>query len=394
MNLSTLADNLQGVRLCAHLPNGQVLHLGRDGPRVDWHLHCSSLLRRLLRRSRHELRRSYLRGEWDIDGRHLPTLLQALHPVERDPSPLRVAMERLCRGSQRTEAPPHWQASDLWLAQSCLGEELHQGCAHYGEPGLGLEQAQRIRCRELGRQLQLEPGRRLLDLNAGWGALALGLAQQTGATITAWVSSPEQLRYARQEARRRGLHTTLHFDLPQLHTCQERFDGIVGNAITTLGPAPNALLARLAELLRGDGMTWLQFYARRDPRTPDHWPTQSNRPAPLLSALHGALERTELRTLTLHNLSVYRLRDLHAYAARYRRRRAAIGQRFGEYRARYWELQLAGEIAALQQQRIAQYELLLGNAEGLWPPETGDLHPPVRLPQIIASKIPGLAPDL
>ena len=174
MNLSTFAENLPGVQCNIHLSDGRILHLGQAGPAIDWHIHADHTLRKILQRPQLELGRSYLSGRWDIDTRHLPTLLQALIPPDTVPPWLyRHATLRRLRALlpavRRPALPPRWQDTNLWLSRICLGEELFQGCAHYSEPGISLDQAQRIRCRDLIERLQLEPGLHLLDVNAGWG---------------------------------------------------------------------------------------------------------------------------------------------------------------------------------------------------------------------------------
>jgi len=400
MNLSSLAENFQGVRFNIHHPDGRILCLGQQGPAVDWHLHADHTLGKILQRPQRELERSYIRGEWDIDTRHLPALLQALIPVSV-PAPwlhLHSAMRHLraLLPARRRSAPPNWQDTSLWLSRACLGEELFQGCAHYSEPGISTEQAQRLRCRTLGARLQLGPGQHVLDLNAGWGSLPLYLAQHTGVRVTALVSTREQLQYAHNEARRRGLDTVVHFRLGDFRQCKGRFDRIVASDPATHSPPSTlrALFGRLADLLQEDGMLWLQLAGRRDDRPNNLWylqPPQRSGIA-LLSALHGALEHTRLRTLLLEDLSAYRLQDLRSQVRRYRHRRIAISQRFGEARTRYWEFRLASEMVAIQRGQLLQYELVLGNAQCQWPPAPG-----IRasgehgLPKNIACTIPGLA---
>lgn len=402
MNLRTLAANLQGVRLNICLPGEQVLQLGQDEPAIDWHVHSERTLRRILRNPQLEAGRSYLRGDWDVDTSQLPALLLALAranpPTSRSPTlaaRLRHAWPAMQRS--RTTPPPRWQDTDLWLSRICLGEELFQGCAHYSEPGISLEQAQRVRCRELAARLRLEPGQHLLDISAGWGALPLYLAQRTGVRVTGLVATREQLQYAHNESRRRGLSATVHFRLGGVHRCQGRFDRVLGCELSVQGrrPALRALIEHLAGLLTEDGILWLQLTGRRaDDRNrlqcPTPWPEPDT--APPLSTLHSALEQAQLCSLRQENLSSYLLKDLHTRARRFHHRRTAIARRFGEHCTRYWELRIASEIVAVQMRQMMQYELVLGRYGAPWPGSgSGDEN---RLPVEITRRIPGLARDI
>jgi cyclopropane-fatty-acyl-phospholipid synthase len=401
MNLRTLAANLQGVRFNIYLPVGQVLQLGQDDPAIDWHVHSERTLSKILRNPRLEPARSYLRGDWDVDTSQLPVLLlalaQASTPALSTPT-LVTRLRHAWPAAQRAgPAPPRWQDTDLWLSRICLGEELFQGCAHYSEPGISLEQAQRVRCRELAARLRLEPGQHLLDISAGWGALPLYLAEHTGVRVTGLVTTREQLQYAHSEARRRGLSATVHFRLGGVHRCQGRFDRILGCELSGQNrrPALRALIEHLAGLLTEDGMLWLQLTGRREHdrnklRYPGPWPTVDT--SPPLSALHSALEQAQLCSLLQENLSDYLLKDLHTRARRFHHRRAAIARRFGERCTRYWELRIACEIIAVQTRQVMQYELVLGRYGAHWPgPGNGDES---RLPLEITRRIPGLARDI
>ena len=218
MDLRTLEEQLLGVRFDIHQADGQVLRLGHDGPVVNWHIHSGTTLHSLLKQPQRTLGSSYVRGDWDIDTRQLATLIQALIPANTPPGffHTRPFLRRLLTHLPhvRQEAPqPRWRDFSLWLSRTCLGDEIFQGCGHYSEPGMSLEEAQRVRARHLIARLQLGPDLHLLDLDAGWGALPLYLAEHAGVRVTALVSNREQLRFAHSEARHRGLDGTVHFRL-------------------------------------------------------------------------------------------------------------------------------------------------------------------------------------
>ncbi len=403
MDLSTFEEQLQGVRFDIHQPDGRVLRVGHDGPVIDWHIHSKRALQSLLKQPERNLGHTYVKGAWDIDTLHLSTLIQTLVPRTESARHLRwsTSLRRLLASLPRLRrAPPQpdWQDSSRWLSRICLGDELFTGCPHYDEPGISLEQAQRTRCRNLVTRLRLGRGQRLLDLNAGWGALPLYLAEHVGVRITALVSSREQLQFAHGEARRRGLDGSAHFRLGSFHQCRGRFDRILASDVLQRYPEPvyGELFERLETLLQDDGMIWLEVTGRsRGARLSNQWhqqqlPARHSQPVP--SDLSRAVEHTRLRTLVLQDLSDYRLQGLLAQAWRYHGKRAAISHRFGESRTRHWEFLLASQITALQWEQLRQYALVLGNTHCRWPTDpTERLRGDARLPVDIAQRIPGLA---
>jgi cyclopropane-fatty-acyl-phospholipid synthase len=403
MDLSTLEEQLQGLRFNIHQPDGRVLRVGHEGTVVDWHIHSDRVLQNILDCPQRNLGHSYVKGGWAVDTLHLSTLIEALIPraapagLLRHGARLRRLRARL-RLLRAAAAKPRWQDSSLWLSRLCLGEELFEGCPHFSEPGISLEQAQRTRCRNLMARLRLRRGQHLLDLNAGWGAVPLYLAQHTGSRVTALVSSRDQLQFAYGEARRRGLDGRVHFRLGSFLHCRGRFDRIIAGDFLERHPEPafNGLFERLEALLEDDGMIWLEATGRScDASLSNQWHEQ-NLPArhsqPLLSALNRAVEHTRLRTLLLQDLSDYRLLGLQAQARRFHGNRAAISQHFGETQTRYWEFLLASQMTALRWGQLRQYELVLGNARCRWPADTNDgLKSEARLPVDIARRIPGLA---
>ncbi|MFQ5642471.1 MAG: SAM-dependent methyltransferase [Thiogranum sp.] len=402
MDLSTLENRVHAIRLQIHAPDGRVHRVGDNGPLVDWHLHSHHTLPAILKHPEINLGSSYVRGEWDIDTRRLADLVQALVSKRARARWLPARWLQHLRArlphSHKTETLPHWQDTSAWVAQLCLGDTPFHGCSLYSEPGMPLEQAQRTRFRTLATRLQIRPGQQLLDLNAGWGALALFLAEQAGVQVTAIVKTREQLRYAQGTARRRGLETRVHFRLGSFHQCRGRFDRILATGFLerfTESTYP-VLFQHIDELLQDDGFVWLQVAGRsRDTALSHRWYQRqlpSPHSLPLLSDLTGAWRATGLRPLLLEDQTAHRLQDLDNQALRFYRHRSDISKRFGERRARYWEFRLASRATAMRWGQLSQYELLLGNTRTVCPVFEQALQAPAdSLPAAITDRIPGLA---
>jgi cyclopropane-fatty-acyl-phospholipid synthase len=406
MGLNTIEERVENIRLQIHQPNGVVHRIGHTGPLIDWHLHTSRSLRTILKHPELNLGRSYVRGEWDVDTRQLPDLLRALISKQ---AKAQLLHNRPCLRQLRARLPhthkvdtqPHWQDISAWVSSICLGEELLQGYALFNEPGVTLEQARRTHCRRLIFRLQLEPAQHLLDLNAGWGAVALFLAKTADVRVTAFVQTREQLQFAKNETRRCGLDGQVHFRLGSFHQCRGHFDRILATGFLERYPEPSypVLFKRFEELLEDDGFACIQVTGRsKGTAISNRW-YQRQLPAgyslPLISDIATALESTRLRTLLLEEQTGHWLQDLETQAQRFYQHRTAISQRFGEQRTRHWEFQLASQATAVRWGQLRRYELLLGSPRCIWPAYDPDLDPSDEdLPWYIIDKISGLARDI
>lgn len=406
MEPDILEAQVQNIRLSILQPDKEIIHAGHDGPHVRWHIHSPRCLRGILKHPQRRLATSYIAGDWDVRGEQLATLIEALLPgPDSHGRPARAGcLDRLrhCLPMPRRDTvAPQWIDDNLWLSRQCLGEALFHHCALYNEPGISAEQAQRTRNRDLVERLQLKHGQHILDANAGWGGLAIHLAETTGVRVTAMVRSRQQLQYAHHQVRRRALEGQVHLRLGGFRQCQGRYDRILAAGLLEHSPEPAdpLLFGRVQRLLADDGLAWVQVTgATRHGGLSHTWlrrQLSARHRLPLLSELTGGLENTGLRMLTLEDQSAFLLQDLLARARRFHRQREAIARRFGERRTRHWEFLLASQIAAFRSAQLRHYELLIGQAQSQRPATAPGLqNPDVRLPMEIARKIPGLARDL
>jgi cyclopropane-fatty-acyl-phospholipid synthase len=402
MELGRIEERINDIRLNIHQPDGQVLRLGHHGPSIDWHIHHPHTLHAIIRQPGLNLGRSYVNGEWDIDSIHLSDLITTLVPGQSSPGlldgrpclrRLRARLPQLRKRSTRS----HWQDFSPWLSRVCLGEALFHNCARYSEAGTTTEQAQRLTAQQLAERLQLNHDHHLLDLNAGWGALPLFLAEHFGVRITAMVSSREQLQYAHGEARRHGLDSQIHYRLGSFHQCRGRFDRILASGFLEqfTESAYPAIFEHIEHLLHEDGFAWLQVTGRSHTSGLSNQWHQRQLPArhsiPLLSDICTAIEQSQLRQLQTEDYSTHWQQDLRTRARRYHRHRAAISRRFGTTRTRHWEFLLASEISAARRGQLRQYDVLLGQARCHWPVNDLRQSPSeYQLPETIARQIPGL----
>ncbi|UCE76156.1 MAG: class I SAM-dependent methyltransferase [Gammaproteobacteria bacterium] len=406
MDLSTLEERAKNIQLKIYQPDDTLYCIGHGGPLVEWHVHKPEALPAIVKHPEFNLGASYVRGDWDMDTRQLPRLVQTLLPKIAKPGLLhnRPLVRRLLARVSRTRSrnlQPRWQDISLAASRACLGEDLFQACGWFSEPGVTLEQAQRTQCRRLIAKLRLESGQRVLDLDAGWGALTLFVAQHANLRVTAFCKTPEQLYHLQAEARRRGLQGRVHARAGSLKHCRGPFDRILAGGLLEHCPPSGyaALFRRLGNLLRDDGFAWLQMSGRsRGVTLSNRW-LQNQLPSwhalPLLSDLGAALECTGLRILQLEDCSAHWQKNLESWGQRFCRHRAAINRQFGEKLTRHWEFMLASQQTAAGWGQLGCYEIVLGNRRSAWLPGEEIAHGFLDdLPLDLGRGIPGLAGEM
>jgi len=119
----------------------------------------------------------------------------------------------------------HYDTGNEFFAQF-LDPQLVYSSGVFLSPSDTLEQAQRRKLQLICRKLELAPGRRLLDVGCGWGALVVGAAAEFGVTAVGVTLSGEQAEYAKRlakEAEVDDLVTILHRDYREV---EGTFDAI------------------------------------------------------------------------------------------------------------------------------------------------------------------------
>ena len=88
----------------------------------------------------------------------------------------------------------------LWL-----GGTMVYTCAYYSSKDISLEAAQIEKMHHVCRKVRLKPGMQVVEAGCGWGSLAMHMAEHYGVQVKAFNISHEQIAYARDQAKIRGL---------------------------------------------------------------------------------------------------------------------------------------------------------------------------------------------
>lgn len=100
--------------------------------------------------------------------------------------------------------------------------------------GADLVQAQDAKYRRALREARVEPGKRVLEIGCGWGGLAELAAKEFGADVTGVTLSAEQLSWAQQRLRDRGLDARAQMLYLDYRDLPQRFGGGPFDAIVSI----------------------------------------------------------------------------------------------------------------------------------------------------------------
>lgn len=152
------------------------------------------------------------------------------HPIQ---SVLRSSWRWLRRIQQHNpiakalkNASHHYDISDEFY-RLFLDEDLQYTCAYYASPDDTLEQAQLNKKRHVCAKLKIEDGMKIAELGCGWGGLALYIAQLADVEVTAVNLSIEQIRVARERAKKLGLEDRVHFEHMDYRQLTGKYDRVV-----------------------------------------------------------------------------------------------------------------------------------------------------------------------
>ena len=256
----------------------------------------------------------------------------------------------------------HYDLSDT-LYDLFLDSDRQYSCAYFTDPANSLEQAQADKKAHIAAKLALNPGQRVLDIGSGWGGMALYLHEVAGVDVTGITLSEEQLRYARNAAKSKGVADHVRFELVDYRDVQGTYDRIVSvGMFEHVGP-PNyrKFFGRCRDLLTPDGVMLLHSIGRfSGPGTSDRWSSKYIFPggySPALSEILAASEQTGLMLTDMETLRLHYALTLRHWYARVMAARAEIVALYDERFFRMWQFYLAGATSAFEHGAQCVYQM-------------------------------------
>ena len=267
-------------------------------------------------------------------------------------------LRRLWRGMRRwhqanpvgvaaKQARHHYDLSTE-LYRLFLDDQMQYSCAYFRDPEHDtLEQAQRNKLIHATTKLQLKPGMTVAEIGSGWGGLAIHLARETGAHVTAVNVSPEQIKIARENAQAAGVADRVEFrELDYRHLIGQ-FDRVASVGMMEhvgIGHFDEYFL-KIRELLKPDGYAFIHCIGRMSqPGTTGPFIRKYIFPGGYSPALSETFAATERCGLWCDDMEVLRLHYRHTirhWRERFAQNRGKAAAIYDERFCRMWEFYLA-----------------------------------------------------
>jgi cyclopropane-fatty-acyl-phospholipid synthase len=325
-------------------------------PQMKVHLHDRRALRHLLLRPDPDACDDYCQGRIEIEG----DLLHFLDAI------FAGGLQPRSRARSRRNIYSHYDLGNdfyrLWL-----DERLLYTCAYFPSPEVGLEEAQLAKMDHVCRKLALRPGEKVIEAGCGWGSLALHMAEHYGVRVRAFNISREQIAYAREEARRRGLEKQVEFVEDDYRGARDTYDAFVSvGMLEHVGRRHYGLLSRVIDRClapHGRGLVHSIGRARAQAMSP--WIERTIFPGayiPALREMMAVFEPRNFAVLDVENLRLHYARTLEHWLERFEKVADQVEARFDAAFVRTWRLYLAGSIAAFRSGSTQLYQIVFSRA--------------------------------
>ncbi|MEW2357319.1 class I SAM-dependent methyltransferase [Spirillospora sp. NPDC029432] len=347
--------------------------------------HRRALRRLLWKPGEMGLVRAYVAGELDIEGDVFAALGAVQRVMRGGDEPIRLSSDdkrEIVRtavmlgavGPEPKPPPEEFPAGRRGGSAGPMGESaaffarvLGPTMAHAGglwDEAVDLDEAQRTALAAAAERLGAGPGARVLDLDAGWGALACHLAEHHGARVVALTRTAAQADHIAARAAEAGLSDRVEVRGWELDGAGGGpYDAVAGLAGLAGAESLDRAVPRLYELLAPGGRLLLQqpvrrpgpHHVRRTFTTGYVFP-EDGELVPL-GDLVTALEDAGLEIRRLGARREHHARTLRAWAANLKRHWAECSELAGPGRARVWLLYLAASALACESGRIGVHEI-------------------------------------
>lgn len=333
---------------------------GKDGPSVTVRMHDRKLERDLFFNPELVAAEAYMDGRLSFEDGAGAFELLSLFSVNRKglgAHPVQQALRKAWRSVRRfQQANPVAKAKEnvsshydhpadfyrLWL-----DETMAYSCAYFTHPDEPLVEAQRNKFRHIAAKLAITPGMRVAEIGSGWGGLAIYMAKECGAHVTAINVSPEQLAESRRLAEAAGVADRIDFREVDYRHLQGKFDRVVSiGMMEHVGVAHfDEYFTTIRNLLDEGGFALVHAIGRMSPPgTTAPFIRKYIFPGgyvPALSEVFASTERTHLWVDDCEVLRLHYYWTIRAWRHNFMARRAEVDAMMGERFGRMWEFYLA-----------------------------------------------------
>ncbi|MFO1093081.1 MAG: cyclopropane-fatty-acyl-phospholipid synthase family protein [Planctomycetaceae bacterium] len=246
----------------------------------------------------------------------------------------------------------------LWLDDRML-----YTCAYYREPEMTLEQAQIAKMDHVCRKLRLQPGETVIEAGCGWGGFALHMAREYGVSVRAYNISREQIRFAREAARRENLDGKVEFVEDDWRNCSGSCDAFVSiGMLEHVGIENYTELGAVVErCLHGSGRGLIHSIGRNFPQRLNSWIERRIFPGaqpPALSEAMDIFESQNLSVLDVENLRLHYACTCRDWWSRFEERLEEVRDMFDDRFVRMWRLYLGTSMVSFECGTLQLFQIL------------------------------------
>ena len=234
----------------------------------------------------------------------------------------------------------------LWLDKN-----LQYTCAYFAHPEQSLEDAQINKMEYICRKLELKEGETLLETGSGWGGFAIYAAKNYGVKIKSYNISHEQVKYAKEWAKRENLEDRVEFIEDDYRNVSGVYDKYVSiGMLEHVGLDNYATFTKtIDEHLKDKGLGLIHSITKRKPAPTDPFTAKYIFPGGLIPALSEIIPHMEERLFTIidiDNLKLHYARTLHFWRERFEKNLDKIREMFDERFIRMWRIYLSGAMVS------------------------------------------------
>ncbi len=324
---------------------------------------------------------SYLRGDWDVDdlltamrvlARETPDDSALARVIARCTRPVRAAwnwMRRNTRAGSRRNISAHYDLSNEFF-QMMLDPTMTYSCGIFESPESTLEEASSTKYDRICRKLLLRPQDHVLEIGTGWGGFALHAASHYGCRVTTTTISQQQHDFARERIDQAGLGDRITLLQQDYRDLSGSYDKLVSiEMIEAVGHRfLDIYFAQCCRLLKPDGMMALQAITIPDGRYDAYRRSVDfiqryifpGGCLPSISAIGGALRRTDFHLLHAEDFSAHYARTLACWRRNFWSNAESVRQLgFDERFMRMWHYYLCYCEAGFRERQIGICQMLL-----------------------------------
>jgi cyclopropane-fatty-acyl-phospholipid synthase len=362
--LIRLQARLGAPPLSVVLWNGLELALSPEPPIARLVIKRCSTLAKIALDPAFQIPEAYRLGELEVDGDLVASLDAVFRRWPNRANDGRWSLRSALRGSSRDDVQHHYDIGNDFY-QLWLDREMLYTCAYYDPPETSLDDAQVAKMDYVCRKLRLRPGERVFEAGCGWGALARHMARQYGVRVTACNVSHEQVRYARECAKREGLAGRVEYvedDYQNIHGGYDAFVSV--GMLEHVGKGHYRALGEVIDrsLDREHGRGLLHFIGRDRKSALNPWIRRHIFPGaypPTLSeVMQEVLEPWSFSVTDVENLRRHYERTLQHWLERFEATRDAVETMFDRSFVRAWRFYLASSQVAFRTGYLQLFQLV------------------------------------